>query len=199
MPAHLFDEILAKGVRSGQIPAREQTSRDWFRKTASSFGRVSESQLLKGGSERLRTNISIGSMYMYTYDAKHKKTLPYFDRFPLVFPFKKVSGGFMGINLHYLPLTYRAKLMDGLYSISNNNRYNETTKIGMTYNILNGSSKFRYFKPCIKKYLTTQLRSKFLYVYPSEWDIALFLPLERFEGAGKSKVYADSRNIIRGG
>jgi hypothetical protein len=199
MPAHLFDEILAKGVRSGQIPAREQTSRDWFRKTASSFGRVNENQLLKGGSERLRTNISIGSMYMYTYDAKHKKTLPYFDRFPLVFPFKKVSGGFMGINLHYLPLTYRAKLMDGLYSISNNNRYNETTKIGMTYNILNGSSKFRYFKPCIKKYLTTQLRSKFLYVYPSEWDIALFLPLERFEGAGKSKVYADSRNIIRGG
>jgi hypothetical protein len=199
MPAHLFDEILAKGVRSGQIPAREQTSRDWFRKTASSFGRVSESQLLKGGSERLRTNISIGSMYMYTYDAKHKKTLPYFDRFPLVFPFKKVSGGFMGINLHYLPLPYRAKLMDSLYSISNNNRYNETTKIGMTYNILNGSSKFRYFKPCIKKYLTTQLRSKFLYVYPSEWDIALFLPLERFEGAGKSKVYADSRNIIRGG
>jgi hypothetical protein len=199
MPAHLFDEILAKGVRSGQIPAREQTSRDWFRKTASSFGRVSESQLLKGGSERLRTNISIGSMYMYTYDAKHKKTLPYFDRFPLVFPFKKVSGGFMGINLHYLPLPYRAKLMDSLYSISNNNRYNETTKIGMTYNILNGSSKFRYFKPCVKKYLTTQLRSKFLYVYPSEWDIALFLPLERFEGAGKSKVYADSRNIIRGG
>lgn len=199
MPAHLFDEILAKGVRSGQIPAREQTSRDWFRKTASSFGRVNENQLLKGGSERLRTNISIGSMYMYTYDAKHKKTLPYFDRFPLVFPFKKVSGGFMGINLHYLPLPYRAKLMDSLYSISNNNRYNETTKIGMTYNILNGSSKFRYFKPCVKKYLTTQLRSKFLYVYPSEWDIALFLPLERFEGAGKSKVYADSRNIIRGG
>ena len=199
MPAHLFDEILAKGVRSGQIPAREQTSRDWFRKTASSFGRVNENQLLKGGSERLRTNISIGSMYMYTYDAKHKKTLPYFDRFPLVFPFKKVSGGFMGINLHYLPLPYRAKLMDSLYSISNNNRYNETTKIGMTYDILNGSSKFRYFKPCIKKYLTTQLRSKFLYVYPSEWDIALFLPLERFEGAGKSKVYADSRNIIRGG
>lgn len=199
MPAHLFDDILAKGVRSGQIPAREQASRDWYRKTASSFGRVNENHLLKGGSERLRAYISIGSMYMYTYDAKHKKTLPYFDRFPLVFPFKKVSGGFMGINLHYLPLPYRAKLMDSLYSISNNNRYNETTKIGMTYDILNGSSKFRYFKPCVKKYLTTQLRSKFLYVYPSEWDIALFLPLERFEGAGKGKVYADSRNIIRGG
>lgn len=196
MPAHLFDDILAKGVRSGQIPAREQASRDWYRKTASSFGRVNENHLLKGGSERLRAYISIGSMYMYTYDAKHKKTLPYFDRFPLVFPFKKVSGGFMGINLHYLPLPYRAKLMDSLYSISNNNRYNETTKIGMTYDILNGSSKFRYFKPCVKKYLTTQLRSKFLYVYPSEWDIALFLPLERFEGAGKGKVYADSRNII---
>jgi hypothetical protein len=100
--------------------------------------------------------------------------------------------------MHYLPLQLRAKLMDALYQTANNDSYDESTRLRINYNILNSSSKFRHFKPCIKHYLTGQVKSRFLYVYPSEWDIALFLPLERFEGANKSTVYADSRKIIRG-
>jgi hypothetical protein len=136
-------------------------------------------------------------MYLFNYDAKHKDTLPYFDRFPLVFPFKKVKGGFYGINLHYLPLQYRARLMDALYDVTNNNRYDETTRLRISYDILNQASRFRYFKPCVKHYLTSQLRSRFLYIYPSEWDIALFLPLERFQGASKATVFKDSRQALR--
>ena len=136
-------------------------------------------------------------MYLFNYDAKHKDTLPYFDRFPLVFPFKKVKGGFYGLNLHYLPLQFRAKLMDSLYDVANNNRYDESTRLRINYNILNSAARFRYFKPCVKHYLTPQLRSRFLYIYPSEWDIALFLPLERFQGATKATVFKDSRQALR--
>jgi hypothetical protein len=32
--ASLFDDILVQGVRSGQIPARTQQARDWFRDKA---------------------------------------------------------------------------------------------------------------------------------------------------------------------
>ena len=32
--ASKFDEILAQGVRAGQIPARTQGARDWFRNKA---------------------------------------------------------------------------------------------------------------------------------------------------------------------
>ena len=194
--AVLFDEILSKGIRAGKIPAKEQQSRMWYRDTASKFKTVNEKSLMRGDTDRIRSQPTIGHMYMFYYDAKHKETLPYFDRFPMIFPYKKVRGGFMGINLHYLPHILRAKLMDSLYDISSNDLYDETTKLRMSYNILSSASKYKWFKPCIKHYLTTQVRSRFLYVYPAEWDIALFLPLERFSGASKSKVWSDSKKLI---
>ena len=195
--AKLFDEILTKGVRSGKVPAREQEARDWYRDTAKSYGKVNETNLMKGGGERLTARPIVGQMYMFFYDAKHKETLPYWDRFPLIFPYKKVKGGFMGINLHYLPLKQRAVLMDALYDLASNKRFDETTKLRLSYDLLTKASRDGNFKPCIKHYLTGQVRSRFLYVYPSEWDIALFLPTERFQGASKTKVWAESRKIIR--
>lgn len=194
--ATVFDTVLTKGIRAGQIPARAEEARKWYRDTAQGYKRIDERALMKGDKERLTNTPLVGDMYMYYYDPKHKQTLPYYDRFPLVFPYKKVQGGFMGINLHYLPLVYRAKLMDALYDVTNNKNFDETTKLKMNYNLLNGASKFKYFGPCVKHYLTEHLRSRFLYVYPSEWDIALFLPTERFEGASKQKVWAESKKLI---
>lgn len=194
--ALLFDTVLTKGIRSGQVPARTEGARQWYRETAQSYKRIDERALMKGDAERLTTKPMVGSMYMYYYDPKHKATLPYYDRFPLVFPYRKVAGGFMGINLHYLPLMYRAKLMDALYDVANNDKFDETTKLKMNYSILNSSSKFKYFAPCVKHYLNEHLRSRFLYVYPSEWDIALFLPTERFVGATKQKVWQDTKKLI---
>ena len=194
--AVIFDEILSKGIRAGKVPAREQQSRTWYRDTANKFRTVNERNLMKGDTDRLRSQPKIGHMYMFYYDAKHKETLPYFDRFPMIFPYKKVKGGFMGINLHYLPHILRAKLMDSLYDISSNDKYDETTKLRLSYDVLSGAAKYKWFKPCIKHYLTSQVRSRFLYVYPAEWDIALFLPLERFSGASKSKVWSDSKKLI---
>ncbi len=194
--ASIFDEVLSKGVRAGQLPARTQDARQWYRDTAQSYKRLDERSLMKSDTERLTNRIMIGSMYMYYYDPKHKATLPYYDRFPLVFPYKKVQNGFMGLNLHYLPLQYRAKLMDALYDVASNEKYDETTKLKLNYNVLNSASRFKYFAPCVKHYLNEQVRSRFLYVYPSEWDISLFLPLERFQGATKQKVWADSKKLI---
>ena len=195
--SNVFDTILTQGVRAGQVPARTETSREWYRRTAESYKKIDEHQLMKGGNERLTSQPRFGSCYMYYYDPKHKLTLPYYDMFPLVFPFKKMKKGFLGINMHYLPLPLRAKLMDALYDITNNDRYDETTKLKLNYNVLNSASQFKYFKPCIKHYLNDHLRSRFLYVYPSEWDIALFLPTQRFVGATKQQVWAESKKLIK--
>ena len=86
--------------------------------------------------------------------------------------------------------------MDALYQTANNTRYDESTKLKISYDILNGAAKYKEFRPCVKRYLTSQLRSKFMYIYPSEWDIALFLPTERFQGASKTKVWSDSKKKI---
>ena len=110
--------------------------------------------------------------------------------------YKKVKDGFNGINFHYLPPILRAKLMDALYTTVNNKTYDATTKVRISYDILKGVSKFRLFKPTLKKYLRNHIRSNFLQVSSSEWDIALFLPTENFKKANKDQVWADSRKKV---
>ena len=201
MAAKLFDDILLKGIRSGQVPARTKEARDWYRDQARGVAKssIQEERLIRQmGTERYENRFRLGHMYMFIYDPKHKDTLPYYDRFPLIFPINKAKGGFLGMNLHYLPLQLRAKLMDSLYEVSSNDRYDETTKMRVSYDILNGASKYKEFKPTVKHYLASQVRTRLVYVNPTEWDIALFLPTERFEKASKTQVWADSKKIIRG-
>ena len=193
--AIVFDDLLAKGVRAGEVPARTDSARAWYRDRARTT-RIQPQTLIKSDRERLTSRVMIGRMYHFFYDPKHKKTLPYYDRFPLIFPFKRVRGGFLGINLHYLPLRLRAKLMDELYGLRRDNRFDENTRLRLSYNVLNGASKYKYFKPCVKHYLTPHVKSRFLEVYAAEWDIALFLPTERFVGSNKRAVHADSRKMI---
>lgn len=202
MPASLFDRILTDGIRAGQIPARESSSRDWFRNRAQQIRNPQPLQIMRSDPDRLKNrlnNMSMGRMYMFFYDPKTKDTLPYFDRFPLIFPYEKTENGFMGINLHYLPNNLRALLMDGLYDLVNNNNYDKDTRLRqLSYERLNSASRFKYFRPCIKRYLTSNVKSRFFEVYPSEWDIALFLRTERFEKKGKRAVWQESRKIVKG-
>ena len=120
------------------------------------------------------------------------------SRFPLIFPINTAKGGFLGLNMHYLEPRLRAQLMDNLYDTATNKNYNEQTKLRISYDILNGAAKFRLFKPTLKHYLNGQVKSKLVYINPSEWDIALFLPTARFVGASRKQVYSDSRAILQG-
>lgn len=197
--ATVFDNIITQGVRAGQIPGRTDAARSWYRDAAKEFGgrrRINEKQLLGKDKTRLVTKIKPGNMYMFMYDAKYKDTLPYYDRFPMIFPFRVEGDRFWGINLHYLPHRTRAQLMDGLYDLVTNQRYDETTRIQGSYNILNRAARAKFIGPCVKQYLFSQVNSQFMYVYPSEWDIALFLPLERFVNGTKSQVHAASKRMI---
>lgn len=198
MPAKIFDQLLVKGIKSGQMPARSSTAREWFRDKAQGLGKVSESSILRDSTERLKNRTTIGKMFFFMYDAKHKATLPYYDKFPLIFPVDRTPNGFTGLNFHYLPLQLRAQLMDALYDITNNDRYDETTKLKMSYGVLKGAEKFSLFRPTFKRYLNSQVRSRFIQIEPAEWDIALFLQTEQFIGASKTKVWADSKKIIKG-
>ena len=132
------------------------------------------------------------------YDAKNKDTLPYYDRFPLIFPINIVRGGFMGMNMHYLPPMLRAKLMDELYDVASNDKFDARTRLEVSYKLLSSASKFSLFKPTVKRYLSSHVKSRFVKIESSEWDIALFLPLQNFVGASKQKVWADSRKMIQG-
>ena len=152
--------------------------------------------LVERNKSHLTTRMRLGYMYMFFYEAKHRKTLPYYDQFPVIFPFTVEAGFFIGINMHYLPLILRAKLMNALYTLKSDNKYDDRTRLRITYDVLNNARKFKLFRPTIHKYLHGQRRSRFLEIHATEWDIAMFLPVERFSGASKQKVWADSRKAV---
>ena len=197
MAVKLFEDILKEAAEKGLVPENIEDSAAWYRAKSEKLGKNLTPNKLLRDSERLRKRLTIGRMYFFFYDPKHKATLPYYDRFPMVFPIERKPGGFLGINLHYLPLELRAELMDSLMTIRNNDKFDDTTKLIVTYKILKRAQKFKAFRPCLKMYLNNHVQSQFLRIESSEWNIALFLPVERFRKADKKTVWRDSRNKIR--
>lgn len=172
-----------------------ERSMQWYRDQVKNLRDVTPRKLLSNAPE-LTTTILPGAMYMFLYDAKYKETLPYWDMFPLVLPFRKVTNGFFGINLHYLPYGTRFKLLGALSSLANDAKLSENTRLRLNWDLLSSATRFAPIKACVKHYLYQQLNSKFLNIKYPDWITASMLPVERFQGASKSKVWRDSMEKI---
>ena len=199
MTSYIFTQIAQKGKAEGVDDSiRQRDARTWYRDAAQQIKSVNRNRMMND-KDNVVSSLdpeSIGKMFMFFYDPKHKDTLPYYDMFPLIFLLDFKDNGFMGINLHYLPPVLRAKLMDALYSTANNNKYNASTKLNVSYQILNAASRYRYFKPCLKHYLADHVQGNYLNIEPKNWDSALMLPTERFKKASADKVWRESRAMI---
>lgn len=198
MTAYIFQQLASKGKAEGIDSSDVSDAREWYRQAAQDVRSVNRNRLMND-KKNIKTELdqkSIGKMFMFFYDPKLKETLPYYDTFPLIFLIGFREEGFMGINLHYLPPVLRARLMDALYQTINNSKYNDTTKLRVSYEILASASKFKYFKPCIKHYLWDHVRGNYLNIEPTNWDSALMLPTEQFKKASKDKVWRESRGMI---
>ena len=185
----------AKALKFGD--AKEAQA--WYREQALNINKVDRNKIMNTAAPfKLFEDISgrsIGKMYMFFYDAKHKDTLPFFDKFPLVFIINFYNDGFLGLNLHYLPPGARARLMDALYDTANNSKFNSTTKLMISYDILKtAATKFQGFENCVKRYLFGHIRSKFQYVNPADWDKALLLPLQKWH-INPNKYYSNKASL----
>ena len=188
--AKLLDRIKASLAKEGLSP-RTNASREWLKTKVKDLKPTSDA--LIRDKNRLRNTSMIGKMYFYFYDPKTKDTMPYYDRFPLVIPIERYNDGFLGLNLHYIHPKHRMILLDKLSDTTSNDTYDEKTKFKINYRYLSAASRIFEATPCIKRYLFTQIESRFLEITADEWDIAAMLPVESFVGATTSKVYADSR------
>jgi len=153
---------------------------DWFIGKARSAAGYRKNII--NNSERGRDGTVIGKMYFFKYDPKYKDTLPMYDRFPLVFPIERYGDGFLGINLHYLAPGERGWLINKLTEFRNNTKMNETTRLRLTYDLLQTTKRLASVtRPCIKRYLFDHVRSKFIEVMPDEWERAINLPVAQWE------------------
>jgi hypothetical protein len=195
------DSLLQKyldNLRADNIQSMTKKSRDWFIDMAMSGElKATAEKILKDANTRNRPNPIIGKMYMFKYDTKHKKTLPYYDRYPLIIlaDRPKKGTGFYGLNLHYINAIDRAKLLTALekgYS-STPGKFQLSTRLKISYQILKSASKLKAFRPTFKRYLRDHIKSALIEIPSEYWEVAIFLPTSKFVKADVSKVWSDSK------
>ena len=186
---------LQKELQKQNLAMSSSKARQWIKNKVKDLSGLNQNTLMRD-NKRKQSTFDLGGMYFFVYNPKLKDNLPFYDLFPLVIPIETYSDGFLGLNLHYLAPAPRAKLLDALSGFATNKKYDEKTRIAASYQMLKGLSGTEYFKPCLKRYLSQHVRSKFLRIDANEWDIAIFLPVESFIGATKQKVFSDSKKSI---
>jgi hypothetical protein len=188
----IFDTLSQEAFRAGVTP-RTAESRKWFRQRARDLRGINRNALM---GELPTGGDIVGTMQMFFYDPKTKDTLPYYDTFPLVVIVGPAEKGFYGLNLHYINPMLRAKMLDGLMDIASS-KNSPTAKFNITYSTLKSTANLKYYKPCFKHYLTSNVKSSFAQVPATDWEIAAFLPVASFKKIPNAlTAYSDSRKMI---
>ena len=166
-------------------------STQWYKDKIKEFGKPGTLDLIRDGKRDSKP--FYGKLNMFMYDPKHKKKLPYYDTFPLVLPLETYHDGFLGINMHYLPIPLRIKLLDRLVDFSNNTKFDESTRLIVDYSKL---KSVKLIKPTLHRYLRGHMKSQFRRIDADEFTIATLLPVQRFKKESAKTVWSDSRGMI---
>ena len=166
-------------------------STQWYKDKIKEFGKPGALDLIRDGKRNNKP--FYGKLNMFFYNPKFKKKLPYYDTFPLVLPLETYSDGFLGLNLHYLPIPLRIKLLDRLVDYSNNTQFDENTRLIVDYSKL---KKIKLIQPTIHKYLAGHVQSQFRRIDADEFTVATLLPVQRFKKASANEVWSDSRSMV---
>lgn len=136
-------------------------------------------KILLATDQRGRSTAMLGKLYFYKYNPLYGYKMTKYDKFPMCIPIERYHNGFLGLNLHYLPATGREALLEMMLKYKNEQVYSNATTLKVNYNtILANSGMETLAKPCIHRYLWTQCRSRFIQIYPEEFDKAIQLPVE---------------------
>jgi hypothetical protein len=187
---------LAQQKSSAEMQSMAKKSMNWMLTKIAQINGSGVASSISKETFRQTTKFRLGGLYCFYYDAKGKKDLPYYDRFPMVLALERYNDGFLGLNFHYLPLKHRVAFLDKLMDYAIMGDAGDILSMRVTYDILNASKRLKEFKPCVKRYLTSHIQSKILAIQPNEWDIATFLPIHQFKGASASTVWQESLEKI---
>lgn len=173
------------------IELKSKESLKWFRQYTSKHLRdINTLDALKEVSEtKIKSpqhGIRPGEIITFDYDPKTKDKLPYYDTTPLILPLSYDKKGFTGLNLHYLTPVDRARLMDLLFRSESSVR-----------GYMHALAVSPYYKPCYKRYLYSHVRSRVHIFEQQHWEIAIYLPLARFQKGSQGLAASKSKQIMR--
>jgi hypothetical protein len=206
-----YQSLLDKYKKDMANPTQSiKAANDWYRDAAQQVVGITGNDIMRDAKRRQLIPITsldprfTGRMIMFFYNPKYRETLPHYDMFPLVLPIKFYTGksaGFLGLNLHYLPMNLRVQFLENLYQIYKNKHLDEGQKLNLSYRRLNSTAKLSLFQPCLHRYLYKAdngggVKSRFYLVDPNEWNKMVALPTERFMGNTKERVWKESRKKL---
>lgn len=167
----------------------------WFQQyIPKNYNRVRTARMFRD-RDLWRKQMTIGKMYFFDYsDPVHKDSLPIYDAFPLIFPFssyrsKEGKEIIVGINLHYLPPALRFVVMKGLIKYRNEKRYRNSTKLMIQWDLLKNLAESKYFEHAVHSYRTDHIKSVMIEIPSQSWELALYLPTERFKKGSKQQAW----------
>jgi hypothetical protein len=178
-------------IRSQETPT---SSFRWYQEMIRKvgLGSVQPQRVMRSNVGEFVTSVLPGQMYMFLYNPKTAEKLPYYDTVPVVLPFRKVADGFYGLNFHYLPPMLRMRLLERLMTLVNNEKMTETTRVNLSWKLLNNAAKFPGVHACVKRYLYKQMQSRIMRIYPQDWKKTIMLPIDNFEKEPINVVFNDS-------
>ncbi len=179
-----------------------EKSREWLREKARTASKENKQRRTKrrdkllGDESRITNRFEAGRLYLFTYDAKLKEELPYWDKSPLsiIFDITK-DGHYLGLNFHYLPPMLRAKLLDAILDLPTYKTQKQ--RIKMSYDIVKSFAASNLARPCIHSYIPSHIVGNIVEIAREEYNFIVLLPLANFASltgsSSLSRVYGDSK------
>lgn len=157
----------------------DQLQRWLFEKAAEAKTPNIARKTVLSNDQRGRSTTMLGRLYFFKYEPIGKYTLPKYDKFPMCIPIERRNNGFLGLNMHYISVGARQSLLEMLLATRNAFEFTDQTVIRTNYQMIKAVDKVSSLAmPCVHQYVFKQVRSRFIEVYPSEYDMAMQLPVE---------------------
>ena len=204
----IFDEIRE------EAHGRELSMRWYRQKVQDLLPKPQVRAMIREGvkTQKVTVRPNFGTMNLFYYRPKGAAKLPYYDVFPLVIPIgRRLNDGFVGLNFHYLSVPQRWLLLERLSMFqvpSELDSFDTGEGAGDAMALFwSKIRRKRGVRPIVKRYLTKNIKSRFLKIELSEMLIALSIPMERFytgKWGGRKKyisekVYRQTRREMMSG
>ncbi len=140
------------------------------------------------------TKLKLGNLFLYAYDPKHKAILEVYDKLPLIVLLGIPKGKYIiGINLHFIPWTYRISFIKSIQNKNFRVKYIDILKAWKKAKIP-GS----YLKLAIRKYLVNRIQTNIkIFDNPEDQLKIVKEVLPDFAKKSASQTYKDIDKRIR--
>ena len=150
------------------------------------------------GDRGLTSKIAPGNLYMCRYSPPPEHSLPYYDRFPLIMPYKTGSRMFRAWNFHYLPHQARILFLGHLMKYADTRSFwtgkpvlKNKTRMQFDGRALKDLAAHPVARPMSHEYRIAHVKTQFKLIEPRHWVLMMLLPTESFVMSKKSQVWAD--------